>query len=223
MPDLPPNGPTEKDARFWNRFADRYAARPIKDTAAYEALLRDVAGRFRATDHVLEIGCGTGGIAIRLAQQVAAFTATDFSSEMVRIAQAKAAPDTLRFAVATAQTALEGGPFDAICAFNVLHLVSDLPGLLRGAYRNLRPGGLLISKTWCFGDLGRRPRVLFAMLKAIGLFPPATFLTEAQLRQMLHEAGFIILDQKTFGPRRKNPYIVACKPVDPAPCGHPME
>ena len=72
MPDV---APTNKGARFWNRFADRYAARPIKDTAAYEALLADVAGRLRATDHVLEIGCGTGG-----------------------------------------------GPFDAICAFNVLHL-----------------------------------------------------------------------------------------------------
>ena len=205
--------PTDKGARFWNRFADRYAARPIKDTAAYEALLADVAGRLRPTDRVLEIGCGTGGIAIRLAPHVADYTATDYSTEMVRIAKAKPGPDNLRFGVATAQTALDAGPFDAICAFNVLHLVEDLPGLLGDIYRELEPGGLLISKTWCFADLGRRPHLLFAALKAFGLFPPATFLTEAQLRQMIEAAGFTIVAHRIFGTRPQNPYFVARKPA----------
>lgn len=213
MPDPSLTGVTDKGARFWNRFADRYAARPIKDTAAYEALLADVAGRLRGTDRVLEIGCGTGGTAIRLAPHVAAFTATDFSAEMVRIAKAKPAPGNLRFTVATAQTALDGGPYDAICAFNVLHLVDDLPYLLADIHRSLQPGGLLISKTWCFADLGRRPRLLFAVLKAFGLFPPATFLTEAQLRRMLQDAGFAIVDHKIFGTRPQNPYFIARRPA----------
>jgi SAM-dependent methyltransferase len=204
---------TSKGARFWNRFADRYAARPIKDTAAYEALLVDVAGRLRPTDQVLEIGCGTGGTAIRLAPSVATLRATDFSDQMVRIARAKPAPGNLRFDVASAQTALDGGPFDAICAFNVLHLVDDLPGLLRDLYRNLHPGGLLISKTWCFADLGRRPRLLFGVLKTVGLFPPATFLTGVQLRQMLRDAGFVLIDHRVFGSRPQNPYLVLRKPV----------
>ncbi len=212
MPDLKPTGPKDKGAQFWNRFADRYAARPIKDTAAYEALLADVAGRLLATDRVLEIGCGTGGTAIRLAPAVAAYTATDFSDQMVRIARSKRAPDNLRFTVSTAETALEGGPFDAILAFNVLHLVTDLPGLLRELYRSLHPGGLLISKTWCFADLGIRPRALFAVLKTFGLFPPATSLNETQLRLMLQDAGFQIIDQRVFGTRPQNPYIVARKP-----------
>ena len=213
MPDVPMTGALAKGARFWNRFADRYAARPIKDTAAYEALLVDVTGRLRATDHVLEIGCGTGGTAIRLAVAVASFRATDFSDQMVRIARAKPTPDNLAFDVATAQTALDGGPFDAICAFNVLHLVEDLPGALRDIYRALHPGGLLISKTWCFADLGRRPRLLFGVLKSFGLFPPATFLTEVQLLQMLQDAGFVIVDHRVFGTRAQNPFIVARKPA----------
>jgi len=214
LPDVPVTDPADhRGARFWNRFADRYAARPIKDTAAYEALLADVAGRLRPTDHVLEIGCGTGGTAIALAPRVATFIATDFSAEMVRIANAKPAPDNLAFDVATAQTALDGGPFDAICAFNVLHLVEDLPGLLRDIHRTLHPGGLLISKTWCFADLGRRPRLLFAVLKTVGLFPPATSLTEVQLRQMLQDADFVIVDHRVFGTRPQNPTIIARKPA----------
>ncbi len=212
MPDLQPADHIDRGLRFWNRFADRYAARPIKDTAAYAALLTEVAGRLQPTDKVLEIGCGTGGTAIALAPHVAAYTATDFSAEMVRIAKAKPAPDNLRFTVATARTALDGGPFDAICAFNVLHLVDDLPGLLTDCCRNLRPGGLLINKTWCFADLGRRPRMLFAALKAFGLFPPAAFLTETQLHKMLQDAGFVIVDHRVFGSRTQNPTLIARKP-----------
>ena len=51
---------TAGPARSWNRFADRYAARAIKDPAAYDAMLADGAGRLRPTDRVLEIGCGAG-------------------------------------------------------------------------------------------------------------------------------------------------------------------
>jgi cyclopropane fatty-acyl-phospholipid synthase-like methyltransferase len=196
-------------ARFWNRFADRYAARPIKDVAAYEALLEDVAARLKPDDWVLEIGCGTGGTAIRLAKGVAQYVATDFSAEMIRISKAKPAPPNLRFLLAEAGALPAGGPFNAICAFNVLHLVDDLPGLLHRLRGGLAPDGLLICKTWCFGDLPLRFRLLFRALRLVGLFPPARFLTQADLHQMLQAAGFAVEATRVFGSRAQNPYIVA--------------
>lgn len=196
-------------ARFWNRFADRYAARPIKDVAAYEALLEDVAARLKPDDRVLEIGCGTGGTAIRLAEGVAQYVATDFSAEMIRISRAKPAPLNLRFLLAEADALPEGGPFNAICAFNVLHLVDDLPGLLHRLRGGLAPKGLLICKTWCFGDLPLRFRLLFRALRLVGLFPPARFLTQAELHQTLQAAGFAVEATRVFGARAQNPYIVA--------------
>jgi predicted TPR repeat methyltransferase len=208
-----PPAAADRGAKFWDRFAERYAARPIKDVAAYEALLSDVAARLRKTDRVLEIGCGTGGTAIRLAPHVSQFTATDFSAEMIRIAAAKPAPDNLHFKTSNAETALDGGPFDAICAFNVLHLVDDLPGLLGGIHAQLRPGGLLISKTWCFADLGRKLRLLFGVLRVFGLFPPSATLGVAHLHRAILDAGFEIVDQRVFGERPQNPYIVARKPT----------
>jgi SAM-dependent methyltransferase len=201
-----------RSVRFWNSFADRYAARPISDVAAYDALVADVAARLHPTDHVLEIGCGTGGTAIRLAPHAGQYTATDFSPEMVRIAKAKAAPENLSFVVSTAATALDGGPFDVICAFSVLHLVDDLPGLLQGIRGNLKPGGLFVSKTWCFADLGVGLRGLFVVMRAFGLFPPAASLGVAQLRQAIRDAGFEIVDDKVFGSRPQAPYIVARAP-----------
>lgn len=116
-----------RNQRFWNRIAERYAARPLRNVAAYDAMLADVATRLQPTDRVLEIGCGTGGTAIRLAPVVAHWTATDFSAEMIRIAKTKPAGSNVSFLVADVAQAFDGGPYDAICAFNILHLVSDCP------------------------------------------------------------------------------------------------
>lgn len=189
---------------FWNRFANRYAARQIRDVAAYEAMLADAASRLRPGDHVLEIGSGTGGTAIRLAANVARYVATDFSAEMIRIARTKQSPANLWFELAAADDLPNGGPFDAVCAFNVLHLLDDLPATLARIHAQLKPGGLLISKTWCFAELPLKLRVLFAGLRALGLFPTSAALTVEQLRKAIVEAGFEIVAERVFGARPKS-------------------
>jgi SAM-dependent methyltransferase len=201
--------------RFWDRIAARYAARPIKDPAAYEAMLADAAGRLRPSDRVLEIGCGTGSTAIRLAPHVAAWTATDVAPEMLRIARGKPAPDNLRFVLADAGNAFDGGPFDAVAAFQVLHLVDDLPGTLARIHSALKPGGLLITKTWCFADMGLKLRGLFLVLRLVRLFPSVNALTKAALRQAIRDAGFAIVEERVFGTNPHGPYIVARTPSRP--------
>ncbi len=204
-----------KNRRFWDRIAQRYAARPLKDVPAYDAMLAATAAHLRATDRVLELGCGTGGTAIHLAPKVAQWVATDFSGEMVRIAQSKPGAEGVSFEIADARHALEDGPFDAICAFNLLHLVEDMPELLARIHASLPPHGLLICKTWCFADVNLWLRALFAVLRVFGMFPVATSLSVGQLRTALENAGFEIVEQRIFGAYAQNPYIVARK----AGCG----
>lgn len=209
---------TDASRRFWDRFAARYAARPIKDIQAHEALLADMAGRFRNSDCVLEIGCGTGLNAIRLAPGVARYAATDLSPEMIRIARDRLAavqsrPNGLVFRVADAEEALAAGPFDAVCALNVLHLVDDMPRLLRQIHASLKPGGLFLSKTWCFAELRPGLRFLFGGLRLIGLFPPASFLRCGDIDRALLDAGFDIVERKVFGAFPQNPYLVARRPA----------
>jgi SAM-dependent methyltransferase len=208
--------PMAGPVNFWERFAHRYAARPIKDAAAYEAMLGAAAAWLKPTDRVLEIGCGTGSIAIRLAPCAASWKATDFSAAMLRIASAKPAPDNVSFVLADARNAFDGGPFDggpfdSICAFQVLHLVDDLPGLLTQIRANLKCDGLLIARTWCFADMGLPLRGLFLVLRALGLFPPAKALTKAALRKAISDAGFEIAEERVFGQNPHGPYIVARK------------
>jgi len=199
-------------AKFWDRVAERYAARPIKDVAAYDAMLADAASRLAPSDRVLEIGCGTGGTAIRLAPGVAEWTATDLSAEMIRIASAKPAPSQLRFVVADAGGAFDGAPYDVVCAFLILHLVDDLRATLAKIYDALAPGGRLLSKTYCISDMNVAMRwAVIPALQAFGVVPPIKPLTERRLRQAIAEAGFTIEAARTFGRNRHAHYIVARK------------
>lgn len=87
-------------ARFWDRMARRYAAAKIADPGGYENTLRRVAALLDPAHAVLELGCGTGSTALRLATGVHRWQGTDVSAAMVAIARDKlaAAPQPgLRF------------------------------------------------------------------------------------------------------------------------------
>lgn len=199
--------------QFWDRMAGRYAARALKDPAAYEEMLIEVGGWLQPGDRVLEIGCGTGSTAVRLGGAVGSLLATDLSAEMVRIAAAKEAPANVRFMQATAVTAHDAAPFEAICAFHILHLVADLPATLAALRDQLVPGGLLISKTWCLRDFNPLMRLIFPVLRARGYMPPIRQIRARDLRAMICEAGFTIEGERTFGKQTHSRFIVARRAV----------
>ena len=73
-------------ATFWDKMADKYAKSKIEDISADELILEKTKGYLKASDSVLEIGCGTGLTEIKLATGVASYTASDVSVRMVEIA-----------------------------------------------------------------------------------------------------------------------------------------
>uniref|UniRef100_UPI003BAD1C86 class I SAM-dependent methyltransferase n=1 Tax=Stappia sp. TaxID=1870903 RepID=UPI003BAD1C86 len=203
---------TARQARFWDRLAKRYAAMPVRDAPAWEETLLAVREVLRPRDRVLEIGCGTGGTALRLAPHVADYTGTDISPAMIAIAAEKPAPLNVTFRREEAPTAEDrplDPPVDAVLAFNLLHLVSDLDATLSGVRARLKPGGLFISKTPCLGEMSVFLRLLVPVLQLVGKAPPVTALTEADLRARIEAAGFEITDRRTFGKNRSVPYFVA--------------
>lgn len=138
------------DARFWDRTSGRYARSTISDIAGYERTLERTRGLLRPQDRVLELGCGTGSTALRLADGVQSYLATDISTGMIAIAEQKLATEAipgLSFLVATVEALAPETGFNAVLGFSYLHLVRDLPGTLKHIRGLLAEGGLFISKT----------------------------------------------------------------------------
>lgn len=208
-------------ARFWNRIARKYARDPIADMAGYDATLRRVLGLLSPEHAVLEIGCGTGTTALRLAPATRSLLATDVSAEMIAIAREKlnALPlpmPQLRFEIFDADAPVgNGAAYDAVLAFNLMHLVSDLDTALDSVVAALKPGGRFISKTPCLGEMNRLiPALLIPILRAIGMAPSVLVLDAAQLRSSFERHGLVIEAIERHGSRRRDVrvFIVARKP-----------
>lgn len=201
-------------AAFWDRMARRYAAMNLADPAAYEATLARVRAYLSPGDRVLEIGCGTGGTAVRLAPAVTSYTATDIAPKMIAFARERPEPrgmPHLAFRIGAAGDTA-GAPFDAVLAFKLLHLLPDLPRRLAAIRAALRPGGLLLSKTPCLGELSPLLRLILPPLGLIGLAPRVAWLTREALETQIAAAGFAILETGDYPARRAQRFVVARRP-----------
>lgn len=187
-------------AKFWDKVADKYAAAPIRNEAAYNATLDRVRALLNASDTVLELGCGTGTTAIALAPSVSHITATDVSDAMLAKGRDKARDrgvSNVDF-VQTDTVDAPQGPFDAVLAFNLLHLIEDMDGALADIAKRTRPGGVFVSKTFCMPE---RRNVIWwfiqlglPVMQAIGKAPYFGKLSTADLDAAITKAGFTIVD-----------------------------
>ncbi|MDN2567949.1 class I SAM-dependent methyltransferase [Aquibium sp. A9E412] len=209
-----------RDERFWDRMARRYARLAVRDAAGYAQTLARTRHWLGAGDRVLEIGCGTGTTALALAPHVGRYLATDISGAMIAIARDKAAAAGSAVVPAFEKATLDDAPgapgaYDAVLAFNALHLCGDVPAALARVARLVRPGGLFISKTPCLGDVSPVFRLLVPALRLARLAPRVTFVTAAGLERELAAAGFAVVERGRHGSRGRDlrPFLVARRAV----------
>jgi SAM-dependent methyltransferase len=110
---------------------------------------------------ILELGCGTGNDAARLAGEGYAVTAIDLSGEAIERAQARFGP-MVRFVVAdmTRRLPFPDAGFDAVMSNVALHMFAD--GVTRAVFaevrRLVRPGGLFLFHVNALEDRPLRAR-----------------------------------------------------------------
>lgn len=202
-------------AAFWDRRASRYAAQPIKDEDAYARTLEIARRYLDRSQRVLEIGAGTGSTAVKLAPFVERITATDVSGEMMEIARDRAwnaAQGNVTVRRASTREALAWDErWDAILAFNILHLLPELDLRLAEIRARLPEGALFISKTPCLGEMNIAIRAIIPVLRAVGYAPYVRYLTGEALEASIRRAGFDI--EEHVAPGAASSHMIVARAV----------
>ncbi len=121
------------------RAAYRYAEGPSAPELAFEAIAEARPAR------VLEVGCGPGELAARVAAEVGAdVVAVDSSPRMVQLARDRGVDARVGD---VQQLAFADGDFDCAIAAWMLYHVADVGRALGELARVLRPGGRLVAVT----------------------------------------------------------------------------
>lgn len=199
-------------AQFWDNAAEKYARSPIDDENAYHQTLERTRSYLPQDDKILEVGCGTGSTALLLA--------SDISGNMVGIGLEKARDQgisNVRFINADIHDETpDGGPFDAVLALNLLHLLEDIPAAVSGLNDLLKPGGVFIYKTVCMPGAGaplklRLIKLILPLMQMIGKAPYVNFMEIGVLKGIISDNGFSILESGNYPPSSPSRYIVARK------------
>lgn len=207
-------------AAFWDNAAGKYAKSPIADMDSYTYTLERTKSYLSPNDRILEVGCGTGSTALLLADQVQHITASDLSANMIAIGSKKAQDQSVsnvKFVTAgLGDSALEDGPYDAVLALNLLHLIEDMPAAIRQINKLLKPGGTFISKTVCKPGAGtpfkfRLLKMILPLMQWVGKAPYVNFMEIRELEETITSSGFKIIETGSYPAAPPSRYVVARK------------
>ncbi len=158
----------------------------MNTTQSWDPILYDDRARFVSTlakddlvdllapgpdDHVLDLGCGTGDLAILIAARGARVVGVDASAAMIAAARAKA--PGISFSVADGQSLGFDKEFTAVFSNAALHWMRRPDDVAAGMARALRPGGRLVVEFGGHGCCAQARAAIGTALGEAGMDPSA--------------------------------------------------
>ncbi|MDH5328054.1 MAG: class I SAM-dependent methyltransferase [Gammaproteobacteria bacterium] len=205
---------------FWNAISDRYAAKPIENKAAFNETVESIRRYLNTGDCVLDFGCGTGTYSIAISDKVSNVHGIDISKKMLKIAQQRTAGQSIENIqyqhTNLYSPKLKPNGYDAILAFNILHLQENPVTALQRITELLKPDGVFISKTFCAGP---KPPLLLKVMRGIsktGWVPYVACLDISDLEKIIAQNHLHILT-KTQNPAEPKEYLIVAKKAGPTP------
>jgi len=178
--------PVDRENRIYSELADNPF--DLEEGTMFSLLPRE-RGR------LLDLGCGAGNIAVKLAEAGFTVQAADFSPSAVKRARDRGV-DAREHDLDAAPLPFGDAAFDVVYCGDVIEHVFDPIGLLREARRVLRGSGTLLASVP--GDLRLARRVLYVLgrspqepiYRAYGVAKHHTLFSYGLFRYMLETAGF---------------------------------
>ena len=201
----------------------------VRGFAPFEALLDEIVRLVAAAatpgapsrTRILDVSCGVGTVAERLARRGWSVVATDPVRHLVDVARRNHRDSGLSLSFHHGDVARgpvpEGGPFDVVVSMHTLYWHPDPVALLAACRRALRPGGHAVFLTYerpahilqTFGEVRARAGWFEAVRALRWLIPTALFdlfrnvrpryLSRAEFSNALRAAGFEVLEtRETF-------------------------
>lgn len=194
--------------------AKTYDREESGDRPVYEGALGTITPYLMKEHRVLDLGCGTGTLALDIAPRVGSVHGLDYSEAMIRAAREKVADlaiDHVHFECGS----LESGDFaeasyDAVMSFYLLHLLEDLEQTLGEIRRILPPGGLFLSLTPCLGET-LVVKHLLSIGAALGFVPSTRKYQADELIDLIEKVGFEIERQEIIRENTHEVLLVARK------------
>ncbi|MCP4118473.1 MAG: class I SAM-dependent methyltransferase [Desulfobacteraceae bacterium] len=182
---------------FWKKATAKYDDRPTGFRDSYNSLAKMIARDVGDASRILDVGTGTGEMALAVAEKAAAVEGVDLTPEMIETAKAKAARKgcgNIRFSVQDA-SALEfsDNSFDAVIVSNLLHVIGTPDQVLREIHRVLIPGGMLVAPTFLHKETV--VSLFLSLLYQVKGFPIHHRFSTKSLAGLINHSGFKVLSQ----------------------------
>ncbi len=205
-----------KSSKFWNRIASSYDSSVQKRyQSTYQEMVSLTKKYLNQNDLMLDVGCGTGITTIELSPYVRRIDAFDISERMIELAIDKATKSNtlnINYQICDIMNdKFKSDSYDVITVYNVLLFFSPDENPLRRIHQLLKPGGMFLSATDCYSELGFVLKTIAKLFSSTGIMPMIKEYSCQSLEEEIEKSGFSIIDKKVLFKKPLNYFIIANK------------
>jgi len=195
----------EKEKKYWDKLSPGYDRFMEKHWRIYwSSLLDKISNDVDAGDTVLEVACGTGLVALKVAERASKVSGIDISAPMIDEAKKKMREkgvDNVEFFVEDAYSLHFGNDvFDTVICNNAIQNMKYPQKALAEIKRGLKPGGRFIGTVVGFGEAPIF-KMLFTIFKPFIKLPVFHKFNLDEMADMIRNSGFSIVNKEIL----KNP------------------
>ncbi|MDR2918563.1 MAG: class I SAM-dependent methyltransferase [Tannerella sp.] len=205
---------TEKSYKFWDRVSGWSKAESAANSTLVKCLNNKFGIHIMPNDTVLDFGCGTGTITLRIAQNAKKVYGVDVSGGMLERAQQNLKnqniDNTVFIKITTLEEMFHDNFFQVITIFNVLQYIENRKELFKQFYKLLRPQGVLIVAVPCFGGMNTSSALVVKFLRLVRIMPETYFFNVDKIEKEITDTGFSIIESINLS-NLPEKYIVARK------------